>query len=201
MEKPFLEISIVSKLDKCVDDLTLLQKLKESLMELWTKPPETMEFTSKPSLLVTFSTYTDFALAYKHSYEVYEYLFDEILRRHINLDENFFKSQQNGKTTTIEDETQKKKENYIVLRYKSNNLAPMRRSYRLIYKVNEIFGFKITNEEIQDGFLRFLQTKEDWEGMLVGCDEVAQWLEVFQLFNIDITHPTIQKFIEIVQTL
>ncbi|WP_371802374.1 hypothetical protein [Candidatus Lokiarchaeum ossiferum] len=202
MEKPFLEISIASKSDTNLDDIQLLQRIKEGLIEIWTKTPESIEFTSKPSLLVTFQSLADFDAAYSHTYEVYEYLYDEILRRHIDLDENFFKEQQKLKNTTIKDEPDADyKQNYIVLRYRSNNLAPMRRNYRLIDKVNEIFGFKITNEEIQDGYLRFLKTKEDWEGMLIGCDEVAQWTEVFQLFNIDISHPTIQKFMEIIRSL
>lgn len=200
MSKPFLEISVVSTTDKNLVAVDVLKRIKDILMEYPSNPPESAVITSKPSVLFSFASLDDFKAMYEKDYRIYTYLYDEILQKQVDLSANIFKS---NKRDMVADSTQKPgefQENYLVLRYYSNNIAPMKRYYQLVYKVNEIFGFQITNEEVQDGFLRFLKTKDDYEGLFIGRDEVENWMEVFRIFNIDLEHPSITKFIEIIQS-
>ena len=88
--------------------------------------------------------------------------------------------------------------NYAIIRYRSNYLEPLRRNYNLIYKVNEYLGSNVYNEEIGDGFLRFIKNKEDFDAMLLAADEVEAWKEWFNLYEYDLDNPIITQFLEIV---
>ncbi|WP_371802373.1 hypothetical protein [Candidatus Lokiarchaeum ossiferum] len=194
MEKPFLEISVISKSDENLETISILTTILKNLMDYPPIPPETAIITPQNTLLLTFSSVHDFEAMYEKDYRIYSYFYDEIIRNEVDFPSNIFKSPME----TIENNGDI--ENYIVLRYKSNYLAPMRRNYQLIYRVNEIFGSTVRNEELQDGFIRFIRTKEDFEALLVGSDEVEKWLNLFKLFDIDIQHPSIQKFLEIIRS-
>ncbi|WP_371805367.1 hypothetical protein [Candidatus Lokiarchaeum ossiferum] len=200
MNKPFLEISVVSTTDANLDVVEVLKKIKRSIMEYPGNPPKSAEITTKPSILFTFASLNHFKAMYENDYRIYSYLYEEIIQKQVDLSANIFKTGAKSLAANSTQESTENKENYIVLRYYSNNIAPMRRHYQLIYKVNEIFGFQITNEEVQDGFLRFFKTKKDFEGLSIGRDEVAKWMEVFRIFKIDVEHPSIKKFIEIIQS-
>ena len=76
----------------------------------------------------------------------------------------------------------------------------MRKNYNLIYRINHLLGVHIVNEELQDGFIRFVKTKADYESMFVGNDEVEKWVQFFEILQLDITHPTIVKFLEIIKS-
>ena len=44
-------------------------------------------------------------------------------------------------------------------------------------------------------------TKEDFEGMLLPANERWGWEEWFRIRNVDLTHPTVQSFLTIVDEL
>ena len=200
MEKPFLEISVVSKTDENLTIIDVLEQIKGNIMNYPANPPESVVISSKPSIIFTFSDLEHFKAMYEKDYRIYSYLYEKVLRQHVDLSSSIFKAKSGKMNASTSTQSTAMQKNYIVLRYHSNNLAPMRRNYQLIYKVNEIFGFRVTNEEVQDGFVRFIKTKEDYDGMFVGRDEVEKWIEVFRLFEIDLTHPSILKFIEILKS-
>lgn len=196
MEKPFLEISVVSKSDEKLEIIHILTTILKNIMDYPPVPPETAIISLHNSVILTFSSLQDFEAMYEKDYRIYSYFYDEIIKNEVDFPVNIFRSDSARNNPTDEDDVA----NYIVLRYKSNYLAPMRRNYQLIFRVNEIFGSTVKNEELQDGFIRFVRTKEDYEAMLVGNDEVEKWLEIFKLFKIDTNHPSIQKFIDIIKS-
>jgi len=75
----------------------------------------------------------------------------------------------------------------------------MRKNYQLVYKINVMLGSLIYNEEVQDGFVRFVKTKEDFEGMLTSSEDVNGWISWLEALGIDITDPVIEKFIVILR--
>ena len=134
---------------------------------------------------------------YEKNYHMYEFLYDNILKNDL-----FFDSIFEGSSNKVpENEEEGADQNYIVLRYHSNYLAPMRRSYGLTSRINRMLGAKLFNEEISGGFLRFLKTKEDFEGMLLPAKARWGWEEWFKIRNVDLTHPTVQSFLTIVDEL
>ena len=52
---------------------------------------------------------------------------------------------------------------YLILKYKTNFKAPILKNYSFTYKLAEMLGLSMSYEEVDDGFLLFYQTREDFE--------------------------------------
>lgn len=77
----------------------------------------------------------------------------------------------------------------------------MKINYRLAASFNQLMGFYVSYEEIDNGFIRFLHTKEDYLRLLTATDKKKDWETLFLQKNIDLSHPTIQKFFQIVDKM
>ncbi|MHA1617700.1 MAG: hypothetical protein ACTSVZ_00345, partial [Promethearchaeota archaeon] len=155
----------------------------------------------------------DFNSVYDQDYAIYQYLYEKILQNDLLGNLNEIRIQQDLKNREKErsspssdlesdkniDHGELSTKNYAIIRYRSNFLEPLRRNYNLIYKVNEYLGSNVYNEEIGDGFLRFIKNKEDFDAMLLAADEVEAWKEWFNLFEYDLANPNIVQFLEIVK--
>ena len=64
---------------------------------------------------------------------------------------------------------------YLVLKYKTNFKAPILKNYRFTYKLAEMLGLSMSYEEVDDGFLLFYQSREDFE---VGRIDLTKFGEV-----------------------
>ena len=191
MENPFLEISILETTETHLTHVELLQKLQVDFLSSYQIPSSHIHITEKPSLFMKFDSKAAFIDMYNQDLHIYEYLYKKILSNDLLFQLEKVKKKR-AKTPTPET-------NYIVLKYTANFLEPMRKSYQLVYKINVMLGSLIYNEEVQDGFVRFVRTKEDFEGMLSSSEDVDGWITWLQALGIDISDPTIEKFIEILR--
>ena len=199
MDLPFLEISIETTCEKTLSHSDLLTIIQKSLNRDYGLDCQLLQRQENPYLRFDFDSIEAFEQMYDKNYKMYEFLYDNILRDELLFDPLFEVSLDKNREEDKEDEDSD--QNYIVLKYHSNHLAPMRRSYGLTSRINRMLGANLFNEEISDGFLRFLKTKEDFEGMLLPAKERWGWEEWFRIRNVDLTHPTFQSFLKIVDEL
>jgi len=191
VDKPFLEISILETTETKLSHVELLQKLQADFLSSYQIPKSHVRITDKPSLSIKFDSKAAFIDMYNQDLHIYEYLYKKILSNDLLFQlEKVKKKRAKNPNPEI---------NYIVLKYASNFLEPMRKSYQLVYKINVMLGSLIYNEEVHDGFVRFVRTREDFEGMLSSSEDVQGWITWLQALGIDIEDPTIEKFIEILR--
>ncbi|MHA1675008.1 MAG: hypothetical protein ACTSYI_15435 [Promethearchaeota archaeon] len=185
----------------------LLQRAKYYFLSLCPIPPERIEIRGINSIYLEFRDLEDFNAMYEKDLRIYTFLLDKILKTSnpelILNDENKFLRKDgltDNKANSDEDEDSENDENYMVLRYRSNYLEPIRKNYAIVHHMNQLLGVQIMTEELHDGFIRFIKTRADFESMFVGKDEVKKWIQFFEVLQLDITHPTIVKFLEIIKS-
>jgi hypothetical protein len=200
MDLPFLEISIETTREKILSPSDLLTIIQKSLNRDYGLVSQLLQTEGTPYLRFEFTSKEAFERMYEKNYKMYEHLYDNILRDELLFDPLFEASSDKSKEEEDE-EDDGSDQNYIVLKYRSNYLTPMRRSYGLTSRINRMLGANLYNEEISGGFLRFLKTKEDFDGMLLPAKERWGWEEWFKIRNVDLTHPTVQSFLNIVDEL
>ena len=147
-------------------------------------------FNGKPCIHVEFPSKEAFAKIYERQYSMYVFLFDEFLQENLTIS-SLFSEWLNKPNHTNEYGTF---ENYLVLRYRTNCLEIMRQFYEFSAKINKFFGSRIINEELVDGYLRFIHTKEDFEILLLPGNVEEAWEATFKIRGADLDHPLIQKF-------
>ncbi|MHA1673763.1 MAG: hypothetical protein ACTSYI_09040 [Promethearchaeota archaeon] len=211
-ENPFLEVTLMELNDSDADFHQILDRLRQNFLTYYNLDPSYIEFQGNNQIMVHFSKKEEFYRVYDQDYAVYQYLYENILQNDLLGNLNDIRIQKDQKNSEIQkkspssglkqdqnldiDESQAK--NYAIIRYRSNFLEPLRRNYNLIYKVNEYLGSNVYNEEIGDGFLRFIKNKEDFDAMLLAADEVEAWKEWFNLYEYNLNNPIITQFLEIV---
>ncbi|MCF2141828.1 MAG: hypothetical protein K9W44_17385 [Candidatus Lokiarchaeota archaeon] len=202
----FLEISIISKSDKQQSDLKILNIVKENICNYAPYPPKRAKITKIPSVYLEFDSKNAFEALYEKDYLIYSYLYENILKSNLILNHNSLKnkdltSNQVNRADFSHESSLKQEysDNYIVFRYKTNYKEPLKRNYDLIYKVNEILGLNIVNEEIHDGFIRFIQTEKDFKALLSGNDDLSRWMSFLKTLNLNLEHPTVKKFLQIIE--
>ena len=200
MKKPYLEISILSIFDKDISDLEIISTIKDNILGYIPKKPRKVEIRDNNKVYFEFESLEDFSAMYEKDYQIYSYVLDEILQNNLDFKPNMFQKKKKKEINIPQNGLNDEIENYLVLKNKSNYLEPMRRNYNLIYRVNEILGSHVVVEEVQDGFLRFIRSQQDFEALLIETDEVVNWLKLFEVLQIDIDNPTIQKFITIIKS-
>ncbi len=191
MDSPFLEISIESTLEKSISESAFINRISKAYKSLYGKDSEIHHINKKLSVRINFDSIADFDKIYEVPYSMYVYLFDNFLNGNDDFEKLFLKN--NSLNNSDVDGSD---ENYLVLRYHTNCISPMRRYYGFTSRVNQIFGAKVVNEEIMDGFLRFIKTKNDFEALLTPGDIETGWKERFKLQNIDLTHPLVLTFFD-----
>ncbi|TFH29704.1 MAG: hypothetical protein E4G98_03380 [Promethearchaeota archaeon] len=227
-ESPFLEITLMELNDQNDSDanyLDILDRLRQNFLQYYGLDPSSIKICGNNQMLVNFLEKTEFNRVYDQDYAVYQYLYENILQNDLLGNLNEIRMQKDLKTrenlklshssamksdpntvhadlknlNNLDDLDELSQKNYAVIRYRSNFLEPLRRNYNLISKVNEYLGSNVYNEEISDGFLRFVKNKEDFDAMLLAADEVEAWKEWFKLYEYDLDNPIIVQFLEIVQ--
>jgi hypothetical protein len=209
-DRPFLEISVLSAQDPEFDIPSFLERAKAQLLSYLPRPPEQVYISDKPALVLKFATKADFEEMYEKDIAIYSYLLEHMFG---DESDGVFpplsqtrpppsarKGDGGSSHPTGSDTPPEGEENYLVLRYRSNYIEPMRRNYNLVYQVNRHLGAQIVNEELHDGFIRFVKTKRDYESMFIGNDEMAKWREFFRVLGFGPDNPTVTKFMDILQS-
>jgi len=132
----------------------------------------------------------DFEKIYEKSFSFYVYVFENFIDNNKAF-QSIFRDKKGNKN--------KKPENYIVLRYKTNFINPIKQYLGFTTRVNKIFGSTVINEELADGYLRFVNKKEDFEALLVPGDVRQGWVDFFKIKKIDLDLPQIKEFFKVVE--
>ena len=190
MIKPFLEISIERTLEKKLSILELVEKIGKAFKLLYKKDYQIFDLKNDSYVRINFTSKKDFKKIYEKSFSFYVYVFENFLDNNLEFQALF--QEKEGK---INNST----ENYLVLRYKTNHINPIRQYLGFTTRVNKYFGAKVINEELYDGYLRFLQRKEDFETLLVPGDIGSGWEDYFKIKKIDLNHPQIKQFFKVIE--
>lgn len=190
MVKPFLEISIEKTLEKELSILELVEKIGKAFKLLYKKDYTIFDLKDDSYVRIDFDSKKNFKKIYEKSFSFYVYVFENFLDNNLEFQSIF--QERKGKVDNSPD-------NYLVLRYKTNHINPIRQYLGFTTRVNKYFGAKVINEELYDGYLRFLQRKEDFETLLVPGDIGSGWEEFFKIKKIDLEHPLIKEFFKVIE--
>lgn len=190
MSKPFLEISIERTLEKDLSILELIEKIGKAFKLLYKKDYKIFDLKDDSYVRIDFESKKDFEKIYEKSFSFYVYVFENLMDNNLEFQSLFQEIMENVNNSL---------ENYIVLRYKTNFINPIRQYLGFTTRVNQYFGSKVINEELEDGYLRFVHTKMDFEAMLVPGDIREGWEEFFKIKKIDLNHPQIKEFFKVIE--
>ena len=190
MSKPFLEISIERTMEEKLSILELVEKIGKAFKLLYKKDYQIFDLKDDSYVRITFTSKKDFKKIYEKSFSFYVYVFENFLDNNLEFQALFQEKEGKIKNST---------ENYLVLRYKTNHINPIRQYLGFTTRVNKYFGAKVINEELYDGYLRFLQRKEDFETLLVPGDIGSGWKDYFKIKKIDLNHPQIKEFFKVIE--
>ena len=190
MSKPFLEISIERTLEKDLSILELIEKIGKAFKLLYKKDYKIFDLKDDSYVRIDFESKKDFEKIYEKSFSFYVYVFENLMDNNLEFQSLFQEIMENVNNSL---------ENYIVLRYKTNFINPIRQYLGFTTRVNQYFGSKVINEELEDGYLRFIHTKMDFEAMLVPGDIREGWEEFFKIKKIDLDHPQIKEFFKVIE--
>ena len=192
----YLEISVIETQEHKKSHKELLQLIIADYTKVYCISPSSVEFISDSTCRISFSSAQQFWAFYDVDFNIYEYMYENLLTNFEDfprfLKENF-PSKPFAKSENTDDF-------YLIIRLKTNFLEPLKRNFELIYNINDIFGDQVFNEEVADGYLRFYKTKVDFENNLLPINDLDAWIEWFITLEIDIDHPIIQKFLDILKS-
>ena len=190
MSKPFLEISIERTFEKELSIFELVDKIGKAFKLLYKKNYKIFDLKDDSYVRIDFESKRDFEKIYEKSFSFYIYVFENLIDNNLEFQSLF--QERKGKEENLS-------ENYIVLRYKTNCIYPIRQYLGFTTRVNNIFGAKVINEELHDGYIRFLHTKEDFETLLTPGDVRSGWEDFFNIKKIDLDHPQIIEFFNVIE--
>ena len=184
---PYLEISIYDTIEKEMSIELLTSQLSEAYSRMYSAQTSILGEGDQSKVVVTFKSKEDFNQIYNKSYNLYVYLFDNFLTKYSEFSSLFhFDSQEQPKI----------QENYMVLRFQTDYIQPLRRYYGFTNRVNQIFGSNVYNEEILGGYLRFIFSKEDYLHLIHPANHRKDWEEIFLLKHVALDNPLVQAFLE-----
>ncbi len=157
---PVIKIEIISTTDTKRSKYDILSEFQDDLENTYGIDVVFDKTSENPSLNILFSSKELFLTVYERDMSVYGCILENIINHSLNLEEYFEEAKLIKKS---HDFIPGSKINYIVLKYSSNWKDPMRRNYQLTTRVDNLFGIQSAIEEVEDGFLKFYRTREDFE--------------------------------------
>ncbi len=175
--KPYVEISIISKQDCSENESDILRQLLRRIATLDQVSVHWLGNQRNPTVRIIFPNIDYFTELYSQDFHVLEHTAN-ILRKFSSKHIPLLKSREMVEFTTDE---QKNQDIYLILRYRTNFKQPMRDSY--VYKQWFIDRLeeKVWIEEIEDGFLHFYQTKEDFQRVILDLTQASEILTWYHM--------------------
>ncbi|WP_371805168.1 hypothetical protein [Candidatus Lokiarchaeum ossiferum] len=158
--KPFVEISIISKQESPQNEREILMLLIERISSIEEISIEWFGSHENPSIKVTFPSYDYFHMFYRRDFKILERA-AKILQSNMSKNRSILQSKEDMCKDNI----------FLILRYRTNFKKPMRESYRYKQWFSDKLGEKVWTEEIEDGFLHFYQTLNDFQRVILDLTE------------------------------
>ncbi|MHA1888539.1 MAG: hypothetical protein DRO88_05165 [Promethearchaeia archaeon] len=183
IETPYIEVEIISSQDpkqKILDMLKQRAKKNHHVKSHFKGTPE------NPILRVDYDSLEQFKAGYNRDRLIYENFI-----KFINLQEVSFSKIPLRKIRIEDDDI------YLIMKYRTNCKEPIRNNYNFTFRIIELIGLGASFEEVQDGFILFYQTKEDFKiGLmdLLNLEEVRTYLD-----SIGMLIPSIERFLNQIQ--
>ena len=160
---PYIEVSILETQGKKKN----IFKILEEKAKITNEAVISMDIESKnPILRIEYPSEEVFLKVYKRD----EYVYESAVKL-INLGVIT-----PSKIKTLMKNGSKNKEKlFLILKYKTNYKTPILKNYSFTYKLAEMLGLSMSYEEVDDGFILFYQSQEDFE---VGRIDLTKFKEV-----------------------
>ena len=137
---------------------------------------------SESTIFIQFSSYESMKQAYTKDYEIVEKFFQVMQEKKEDIS-NLFDFQPSISTqNSNQSKVNVINENdlYLILKYKTNAKDVIRTKYNFTYRIVDLVGIKSSYEEVEDGFILFYATKDDF--LLTQMDlnnlaDLQKWLE------------------------
>jgi hypothetical protein len=187
MAPPIIEILVVATTEAKLSNEQILTIIKKRIERLDKVPAQMKIENEEPILYINYTTTDAFLDSYQREFPI----FDTFLR--ILLDGQLDLTNINAKSPKKKTDLQ---ENYLILKYKTNWKDPLRKYYEYTLQFTQYFDIGIMVEEIDDGFLLFHHTKEDFTiGQMdkTNPQEIQHWL---QQRGIDLQKSGLKTFFE-----
>ncbi|MHA1672433.1 MAG: hypothetical protein ACTSYI_02290 [Promethearchaeota archaeon] len=195
-EQIFLEISVVDTKENKLSHGEILQLIIADYTNVYCISPSSVEIISDSKCRITFSSVEEFWAFYDVDFNIYNYMYDNLLTNY----EDFPRFLKKNLLIKEAPKPQSDEDFYLIIKLRTNFINPLKRNFELTYKINEIFGDQVFNEEVADGYLRFYKTKVDFENNLLPINDIDAWIEWFKNLKIDINNPIIQDFLVILRS-
>ena len=160
---PYIEVSVVKTQG---DKLEILQILKEKASISNNVDISMKKTPENPILRIVYLSEEELLNVYKRD----EYVYESAVKL-VNLGV----ITPSKIKTVLKNGSNHDEDLYLILKYKTNFKAPILKNYSFTYKLAEMLGLSMSYEEVDDGFLLFYQTREDFE---VGKIDLTQFKEV-----------------------
>ncbi len=192
----FLEISIIETQEQDLSHKEILQLIIADYTTTYYISPSSVDYISDSTCKISFSSVEEFWAFYDVDFNIYNYMYDNLLTNY----EDFPRFLKKNLSIKQNPKPQNDDDFYLIIKLRTNFINPLKRNFELTYKINEIFGDQVFNEEVADGYLRFYKTKVDFENNLLPINDIDAWIEWFINLEIDINNPIIQDFLDILKS-
>ena len=175
---PYIEAKVIQCSDNKLDILRHLEE--KAIKRLDAKISWNLTSNEDPILRVDYHDEEAFWDNYSRDKHVFERLVKFIQGKKLNLVDFIPK-------TSNKDEFDS--EIYLTLKYRTDCLAPIRHNYFYTSKIVEYVGIRASYEEIQDGFLWFYKSKEDFQNAsmdLMNFSKIKSWAQEQNIWNDDL---------------
>lgn len=187
---PYLEYECISLADSQRSKKDILEFLSQKVFSYWKIDPVWNGTEENPTFKLEFPSFEKFKRLINRGMSVYEavyhYLSDPILnRKKYGLPEGL---------SIIELNKSPVKDVYFILMQRTNNKEVVRKNYEFSFKLGELFGISAVFEEVEDGFIVFYKTREDFENAQkdkLNPVEIKKWMQAKGTWN-----PVIEKILD-----
>lgn len=171
MALPYIEISIASTTEEKLSRIQILAVIQERIERLDKVPAKIQTDDKEPTLIIKYNSVETFLDSYQREFPVFEAFLNLLLSGKVDIEDM---STKKGNKSNFE------QENYLILKYKTNWKEPLRKYYEFTLQFTKFFDIGIMVEEVEDGFLLFHQSKEDFQiGQMdkANVQEIKTWLQ------------------------
>ena len=165
-DTPFIEVDIIQSLDPKYDILKQLEKRSSQTHQVQSSWSGT---DTDPILRLDYKSKEQFIAGYTRDKMIYENFI-----KYINLQDISLNNKKSLKNQNFDEEL------YLMVKYRTNYKEPIRKNYSFTFKIIELLGIGASYEEVQDGFILFYKTKDDYligQMDLLNIDKAIEYLK------------------------